>query len=239
MPTITEKSTLEEIRQRFDNDVERFSQLETGQQATIDAPLVLDLIAAAAKSHLQPGDKILDIGCGAGNLTLRLLQEIPQLDCHLADLSLPMLHRAEQRVRATGTQTVQIFQSDLRQLPFAENTFDAVVAGAVLHHLRDDDDWLTTFRQLHRWLKPGGRLYVSDLVHFDEPAIQEIMWARYGDYLESIGGPDYREKVFAYIDKEDSPRSLPFQIGLLRKTGFTSHDILHRNSVFACYYAVK
>jgi tRNA (cmo5U34)-methyltransferase len=42
------KSTVEQIRQRFDNDVERFSNLETGQSATIDAPLVLDLITQAA-----------------------------------------------------------------------------------------------------------------------------------------------------------------------------------------------
>ena len=42
------KSTVEQIRQRFDKDVERFSNLETGQSATIDAPLVLDLIAKAA-----------------------------------------------------------------------------------------------------------------------------------------------------------------------------------------------
>ena len=42
------KSTVEQIRARFDNDVERFSNLETGQSATIDAPLVLELISQAA-----------------------------------------------------------------------------------------------------------------------------------------------------------------------------------------------
>lgn len=240
MPSpLSGKSTIEEIRARFDQDVERFSRLETGQQATIDAPLVLDLIAAAAKSHLRSGDRLLDLGCGAGNLTLRLLQEIGTLDCHLADLSLPMLERAEQRVRQTGCEAVTLFQSDLRQLPFSENRFDCIVAGAVLHHLRDDDDWLSTFRSIHRWLKPGGRLYVSDLVHFDEPTIQEIMWNRYGDYLESLGGTEYRDNVFDYIDQEDSPRSLPFQIELIGKAGFTHYDILHRTSVFACYYACK
>ena len=38
------KSTLEEIRERFDNDVERFSNLETGQSATVDAPLAMELV---------------------------------------------------------------------------------------------------------------------------------------------------------------------------------------------------
>jgi tRNA (cmo5U34)-methyltransferase len=237
--TLSEKSTVGEIRERFDQDVERFSRLETGQQATIDAPLVLDLIGAAAKSHLRPGDRILDLGCGAGNLTLKLLQEAGPMECHLADLSQPMLDRALQRVTDAGCISVETHQSDLRDLSFSGGTFDCIVAGAVLHHLRDDADWEKTFAALHHWLKPGGRLYVSDLVTFDEAPVQEVMWRRYGEYLESLGGADYRDKVFDYIEKEDSPRSLPFQIALLQKSGFTTYDILHRNSVFACYYASR
>ena len=41
---IDKKSTVEEIRRRFDNDVVRFSSLETGQQAVVDAPIMLELI---------------------------------------------------------------------------------------------------------------------------------------------------------------------------------------------------
>lgn len=233
------KSTVGEIRDRFDQDVERFSQLETGQQATIDAPLVLDLIGAVAKSHLRSGDRVLDLGCGAGNLTLKLIQEVGLLRCDLADLSLPMLERARERVAVTGCVSVEIHHCDLRVLDFPEGSFDCITAAAVLHHLREDADWEAVFRAIHRWLKPGGRLYVSDLVTFDEPAVQEVMWRRYGEYLESLGGADYRDKVFGYIDKEDSPRSLPYQISLLERCGFQSWDILHRNSVFACYQAVK
>ena len=65
------------------------------------------------------------------------------------------------------------------------------------------------------------------------------MWQRYGNYLESLGGAEYRQKVFDYIDQEDSPRSLKFQMELLRESGFKNYDILHRNSVFATFYARK
>lgn len=236
---LSNKSTVDEIRERFDHDVERFSKLETGQQATIDAPLVLELIGRAAKTHVRAGDRVLDLGCGAGNLTLQLIQEIGPLSCDLADLSLPMLERAHARVVAAGGHEVMIHHSDLRALDLPDASFDCIVAGAVLHHLRDDADWEQTFRRLHAWLKPGGHLYVSDLVAFDEASVQEIMWQKYGDYLESLGGSEYREKVFAYIDQEDSPRSLPYQIELMRACGFRSYDILHRNSVFACYYGEK
>ncbi|XHR28406.1 MAG: class I SAM-dependent methyltransferase [Chthoniobacteraceae bacterium] len=234
------KSTTEEIRARFDADVERFSNLETGQQAILDAALILDLVARGSTLHLRPGSTVLDIGCGAGNFTLRVLGETAGLHCHLADLSAPMLDRARLRVSQTGrAASIKAHQGDFRDLDFPAGTFDAILAGAVLHHLRDDEDWKRAFAQLHRWLKPGGRLYVSDLVCFALPDVQAVMWARYGDYLTSLGGEAYREKVFAYIEKEDSPRPLQFQAELLSAAGFTHWDVLHRNSVFACYVAVK
>lgn len=233
------KSTLEEIRERFDNDVERFSSLETGQRAMIDSPLIQELVAKTGARYLRPGNSVLDIGCGAGNFTLRVLQEIGGLHCHLVDLSQPMLARAAERLRESRAASAATYQSDLRALAFAENSFDCILAGAVLHHLRDDADWQSAFARLHAWLKPGGRLYVADLCYFDVPDAQEIMWRRYGDYLAGVGGEALREKVFAYIDREDSPRSLPYQLDLLKATGFSRYDVLHRNSVFACYFGVK
>lgn len=236
---LEEKSTTAEIRARFDQDVERFSRLETGQQATIDAPLVLDLVAQTSAMHLRPHDTVLDIGCGAGNFTLRVLQNVNPLHCHLVDLSQAMLVRAEERLREFGIASVYTYQSDFRTLSFGESSFDCILAGAVLHHLRDDEDWKFAFKLFHTWLKPGARIYVSDLAYFEVPDAQQVMWNRYGEYLESLGGKEYRSKVFDYIDKEDSPRSLPFQLDLLKSTGFSNYDILHRNSVFACYFGVK
>ena len=236
---LPKKSTVEEIRRRFDADVERFSQLEVGQQAAIDAPLVLDLVAASVASQVPAGGTILDLGCGAGNFTLRVLQETGPLNCHLADLSLPMLERAEKRIRDAGVRSLQTYQGDLRLLDFPEALFDAILAGAVLHHLREESEWHAVFSRLKHWLKPGGRLYVADLTTFDDPAVDAFMWKRYGNYLEGIGGAEYREKVLAYIDREDTPRSLPFQLEATRQAGFSAYDVLHRNSVFACYFAEK
>ena len=80
---------------------------------------------------------------------------------------------------------------------------------------------------------------MADLVVFDDPAVHKLMWRRYVNYQESFGGAEYRQKVFDYIEQEDSPRSLKFQMELLRESGFQNHDVLHRHSVFATFYARK
>lgn len=89
-----EKSSVDEIRRRFDNDVERFSNLETGQSATIDAPLSLELVIEVAARLKPDATAVLDVGCGAGNYSLKLLGRLPNLDVTLLDLSRPMLGRA-------------------------------------------------------------------------------------------------------------------------------------------------
>ena len=70
----SDKSSIEEIEQRFDNDVERFSDLETGQSATMDAPLAMELITEAAVAASSPIRSVLDIGCGLGGVDIHLVR---------------------------------------------------------------------------------------------------------------------------------------------------------------------
>jgi len=65
------------------------------------------------------------------------------------------------------------------------------------------------------------------------------MWARYAEYLVQFKGEEYCDQVFGYIEQEDSPRPLMFQLELLRKVGFSNLEILHKTSVFAAFGAFK
>lgn len=233
------KSTIDEIRERFDGDVERFSNLQTAQQSTIDAPLVLELITKAAAATNPNASHILDIGCGAGNYTLKMLQELPNLNVTLVDLSRPMLERAVQRIRPATKGEIETAQADIRQLSLAQLRFDIIFAAAVFHHLRTDDEWKDVFAKCYAALKPGGSLWISDLVDHSAPSIRTVMWKRYGEYLTRVKDAQYREDVFEYIEKEDTPRPLLFQIDLLREVGFQSAEILHKNSCFAAFGAFK
>jgi tRNA (cmo5U34)-methyltransferase len=76
-------------------------------------------------------------------------------------------------------------------------------------------------------------------VAHEPPALHEAIWRRYGEYLESLKGPSYREQVFAYIDAEDTPRPLAWQLDRLRRAGFPAVEVLHKNLCFAAFGAVK
>jgi tRNA (cmo5U34)-methyltransferase len=150
-----------------------------------------------------------------------------------------MLTRATARVTAATAGVVSAIQGDIRSVEMADDTFDVIVAAAVLHHLREESEWMALFRKLYRWLRPGGSLWIFDLVSHEIDAVQALMWERYGDYLADFKGQQYREQVFAYVDREDSPRPVLFQCELLREAGFRKLDILHKNTCFAAFGAHK
>lgn len=230
------KSTVAEIRDRFDQDVERFSNLETGQTATMDAPIALELIAKAAAATTPDASRLLDIGCGAGNFALRAIVEGSYRSVTLVDLSSKMLERACLRLVNRGL-TIQTIFGDIRNVELPTESFDVVLAGAVLHHLRGEHEWRETFRKIHSVIAPGGSFWIFDLVVSPVPAIAALQEIRYGDYLTALNGPEYRDLVMGYIEQEDTPRSIMFQLELLKKVGFVDVDVLHFNTRFAAFGA--
>lgn len=233
------KSTLAEIQERFDNEVARFSNLETGQVSTVDATLSLELLTQAATAICSKAKSILDLGCGAGNYSLKLLEQIPDLDCTLIDLSQPMLEKAKERISEISKRKITIIQTDFLNMELPNDTFDIVVTGAAMHHLREDEEWETVFSKIYKSLKKGGCFWISDLIKHDHPAIDQLMWNRYADYLERVGGKAYQENVFDYIAKEDTPRSVMYQLEILKKVGFSYIDVLHKNSNFSVFGGIK
>ncbi len=236
---MAQKSTVEEIRARFDDDVERFANLETGQTATIDAPLVLELITRAAAACTPEARNLLDVGCGAGNYSLKMTGLLPGLDVTLVDLSRPMLERAFARLRPAIAGNIRLEQADIRDLPLNPGSQDIILAAAVLHHLRTPLEWRAVFAKFYRALRPGGSLWISDLVTHSLEPVHALLWARYGEYLTALKDEAYRDHVFQYIEREDSPAPLMFQLDLLREVGFHQVEILHKNGPFAAFGAIR
>src|SRR5262249_11497740 len=156
----------------------------------------------------------------AGNYSLRLLELLPELDVTLIDLSQPMLERAVERVGQKTRGRVVSIQNDIRLADLGSGSCDLILASAVLHHLRTDDEWQSVFASFYKALRPGGSIWIFDLIESSIAPIQSLMWNRYGDYLKELKDESYRDAVFAYVDHEDTPRSLVYQLDLLRQVGF-------------------
>ena len=134
---------------------------------------------------------------------------------------------------------VAFVEGDFRTAPLEEEHFDLIVAAAVLHHLRDEADWKRTFAKIHSLLKPGGVLLVSDLICHENPKIESLFKIRQEAFLWEALGDAEAERIMRSIAESDTPSPLEYQFALLKELGFREVGILHKNLVFAAYYAVK
>lgn len=107
--------------------------------------------------HITKSMKILEIGCGNGELWKVNGDKIPNsCDIILSDISIGMLNDAKENLKNTGN--IQYNVIDCHDIPFEDETFDLVIANHVLFYLKDRDKALT---EINRVLKKGGCFYCS------------------------------------------------------------------------------
>lgn len=233
------KSSPEVIRRNFDQQVERFSNIETGQTTAIDSPLCMELVSQSAQL-LNPGAKsIMDLGCGGGNYAVKVASLIPDVDCTLVDISANMLERAEERISEIISGKVTALQGDYRELDLGENRYDVITAGTTLHHLRGDKEWELVFRKIYIALKPGGTFWINDIVIGETDEITQMML---DGWVSILKRQISQEEVDMYLDRyksEDTPRTLSYQLDLLMQVGFKETIVLHKHYNFAAFGARK
>ncbi len=112
-------------------------------------------------AKIKPGDKVLDVGCGTGNLTLTAKAYVgPAGSATGIDASPEMIERARKNSKHTGLNAV--FEIGLiEKIPYPAGSFDVVINRLMIHHLPDDLK-RQGFAEIFRVLKPGGFLFVAD-----------------------------------------------------------------------------
>ena len=233
------KSTPEAIRNNFDQQVERFSNLETGQTTAIDSPLCMELVARSAALLNPNAAKILDLGCGGGNYAVKVTSFLPNVDCTLIDLSANMLAKAEERVLENINGTVTVIQGDYRDIDLGENCYDVITAGTTLHHLREDREWESVFVKIFKALKPDGTFWINDIVIGETDEINSMMLDGWLSILQKQITPEEMEMYMKRYESEDTPRTLSYQLDLMKQVGFSETMVLHKHFNFAAFGARK
>ncbi len=233
------KSTPEAIRRNFDQQVERFSNLETGQTTAIDSPLCMELVARSAALLNPDAKRVMDLGCGGGNYAVKVTSFLPDVDCTLIDLSANMLAKAEERVLENISGKVLSIQGDYRNVDLGENSYDVITAGTTLHHLRGDEEWVSVFGKVYRALKPGGTFWINDIVIGETDEINRMLLDGWLSVLGKQISPEEIEMYMGRYESEDTPRTLSYQLDLMKQLGFKETIVLHKHFNFAAFGAIK
>lgn len=105
--------------------------------------------------EIAPGARVLELGCGTGDMWKHNLHLLRGSELILSDFSSGMLEAARQNVQA---ETVAFRQVDIQNIPYPDSSFDVVIANMMLYHVPDLHKGLSEVRRV---LKPGGAFYCA------------------------------------------------------------------------------
>jgi ubiquinone/menaquinone biosynthesis C-methylase UbiE len=112
------------------------------------------------RAGVQPGHRVLEVGCGPGDLLMQLGRRVPGADLTGIDPDPAALRKAGRKAARRGL-TVRFMLAYADELPLPNDSFDRVLSSYMLHHL-DEQPQVAAIREIRRVLRPGGELHVVD-----------------------------------------------------------------------------
>lgn len=174
---MSETERARENRAMFARIASRYDVMNRLMTAGLDGGWRHELIGRA---QIAPGNRVLDIGTGTGDIALEVMHRYPQATAIAADYTFEMMDTGKHKGR-----NLLFNAADALQLPYADGTFDAVVSGFLLRNVTDLDRAL---REQYRVLKSGGRWVALDTTRPEKNLLSPFIQFHLQTVIPTLGG---------------------------------------------------
>jgi ubiquinone/menaquinone biosynthesis C-methylase UbiE len=161
-------------------------------------------------------DRVLDLGCGPADMTMRFAESYPECLMDAVDASDAMLRLAEERVQKRGWgYRIRLAQGRLPEAELPENGYAAILSNSLLHHLQEPQ---ALWQAVKRYGKPGAPVWVMDLLRPATPEQADALVDQYASGAPEILRRDFRHSLQAAYRPEEV-------LGQLESAGLNSLQV--------------
>jgi tRNA (cmo5U34)-methyltransferase len=196
---------------------------------------MLDQLLRYIPSALAPG-RILELGCGTGNLTAMLAHTYPDSTLVAVDFSGEALAECQRRL---NNPRIAYLQEHFEELRFADGSFDLVISSISIHHLADADK-KRLFHSIFQWLAGGGILTFADQFRGETDDVYQRhidLWKAHA-VRHAVSNEEW-EMWMAHQRSHDHHATLRDPLRWLEECGFEVADCVWRYSLWAILHARK
>ena len=175
--------------------------------------------------------RVLELGSGTGNLSLRLAESLPGSSLTLVDGSEEMIALVRSRLEETSPASstrVECLVARFEELDCPAGSFDLVVSSISLHHVEDK---AALYQRIRSLMSKKARFCFADQIRGEPDTNHRLNWERWLDFCRAPGNcsPDEIESLLQHAAAHDHYTTLTEHFALLSKAGFTELDCVWRN----------
>jgi tRNA (cmo5U34)-methyltransferase len=183
---------------------------------------------------LGPGARVLELGCGTGNLTLRLLERYKAAAVVGVDAAPEMTELAAKRAvgaGATAGPRLSVVTRRFEDLMLDDGSFDLVTSSLSLHHVQNKRP---LYRAIARWIRPGGRLVFADQLAGATDQVTGVHWDLWLAFCRQPGHCTEAEitELSEHARVHDHYEPLTAHFTMMREAGFDELDLMWRNGMY-------
>ncbi len=181
--------------------------------------------------------KVLDLGCGTGNITAEVKKRYTNAHVTCIDLAEHMIDIA--RFKLTEYNDIKYKVGDLRHIPF-DNDYDLIISSLALHHLQTDEEKIAVYHKIYNSLKEGGVFYNADNVLASSKYLENVSIEHWKEFMrKTITEKEIKEIWLPTYYEEDYPAPLIKHLDWLREIGFKEVDVTWKYVMGAVFGGVK
>lgn len=217
---------MSDLKEHFNREAEAFDK-----QVLKNIPKYPEMITALINAipDKKENPKILDLGCGTGNITLKVLEKFPNAQITCLDLSENMIKIAKNKLEQY--ESIEYIIGDFTKTEITEK-YDAIISSLALHHIPNDKEKQEMYHAIYEALNESGVFYNADVIQGNSQYNEELnnnVAAR--DMLDNGSTQEEISELNGKRDANDIPTTIYNHIKMLETVGFKEIDVIWK------YYA--
>jgi tRNA (cmo5U34)-methyltransferase len=222
---------MNKVKNHFEDEAELFDRVIL----TIipHYPAMVQTLVDAIPFGSSESFRVVDLGCGTGNVAAQVLNAFPNAQMTCLDLAENMIAIARRKL--AQLPHVTYVTADINDFEF-RSKYDAIISSLSLHHLATDDAKRDVYHRIYKALNSGGIFYNADVVLASNDFLQDLYMKKWRQFMAKSHSPEEIEGTWIpKYKEEDHPAKLLDHLAWMTEVGFADVDVLWKYFNFAVY----